>query len=88
MSDPGENRWRVNTHINIGTLVQTIIIVVGGMWAVFQVENTLNEKIALITGNLTTFEAAITGEMQDLHADLRAQAARMDTIEALKTPKQ
>jgi hypothetical protein len=87
MSEPQSNgerngRWQVNTHINIGTLIQTLVIVVGGLWAVFQVENTLNEKVAELGGHLAAFEQSVTRELQELRADIRQEAARMDRIQS------
>lgn len=73
-------RWSPNTQINIGTLIQTVLVVLGGAWAVFQVQATIEAQVASINANLTQFENTMTGEVADIRTDLRQQSARMDSL--------
>ena len=76
-------RWRVNTHVNIGTVIQTLVLVVGGVWAVAQV----SAQVSGLAGNLMTFEQAVRDDIQGIRADIREQAIRMDALQSEKVAK-
>lgn len=66
---------RIGREINLGTVAQILVIVIGGLWAVAQ----MNAQISSLRDQLVGFKSDMSANLAALRSDLSGNTSRLDS---------
>lgn len=70
-----DRRLHIDWRISLGTAIQILVIVAGGVWAVAM----MSGEVSAVRDELRSFKTDVAAQFAQLHADLSANTRRLDS---------